>query len=263
MLRKLLLSGCALLFLSSSPATLSRDVLHAASIADDQMETELTANFLPDVSIQQPTKKEVEPCTVPADVSFLSTAQAEIFSEALSMVPCSLIHNLSTVEIMNEKSVPRALAGKSILKIRFDLFEKEEAVQVLVHELGHVIQLGFQGAVAAGMSAYKDGHSPIFVDSPAALFCTISWQSSTVQMANAVPEDFVSGYAENDCFEDFSESLVLYRFHGNVFQQEAAKNAALQQKYNFLQEYVFAGAEFSDSEHEVFLQPRPWDATKL
>ena len=52
-------------------------------------------------------------------------------------------------------------------------------------------------------------------------------------------EDFVSGYALTNDYEDFAESLTMFVLFNEEFAQRAQKNEALKKKYLFLQDFVF------------------------
>ncbi len=45
--------------------------------------------------------------------------------------------------------------------------------------------------------------------------------------------------------EDFAESFAFYMLQGNVFRERAKNNIYLQQKYDFLREYIFEGVEYN------------------
>lgn len=167
---------------------------------------------------------------------------------------------------MNDADMPRALAGSYTLKIRSDLPQrtKEEFTAVLIHELGHIIDLGgLRGTPQSGRSEFQDGAIPIFEDDPSLDFYRISWQSSFEKKDAARLADFVSGYAEHDVFEDFSETLLFYRLHGTTFRALAVQNPILQQKYDFFKNSVFAGEEFDGGTENVQDWEQPWDVTKL
>lgn len=52
-------------------------------------------------------------------------------------------------------------------------------------------------------------------------------------------EDFISGYALTNDYEDFAESLTMFVLFNEEFEQRAQTNEALEKKYLFLQDFVF------------------------
>lgn len=203
-------------------------------------------------------------CSVPTDLSTLPNRVQKVLERHFETLPCSLLQSLRAVEIFEDPSAPRAMAGRSILKIRKDIIGGTDFDKVLLHELGHVIDLGgLQGTADSGESAYKDGMISIYNNDPSVLFYEISWGKESEKKQGASELDFVSGYAASDAFEDFAESLLYYKEHGEEFRLLAEDNVALAQKYAFFQEEVFAGKEFSTGKKFVETKSRPWDATKI
>ena len=50
-------------------------------------------------------------------------------------------------------------------------------------------------------------------------FSSISWQASDLKKTNAKLEDFVSGYALTNDYEDFAESLTMFVLFNEEFAQ--------------------------------------------
>jgi hypothetical protein len=68
----------------------------------------------------------------------------------------------------------------------------------------------------------------------------------------------------SNAFEDFAESYLFYRFHGEIFREIALKSKALTQKYLFMKEFVFDGQEFQiNKQSNTFVQGVLFDATLL
>ena len=150
------------------------------------------------------------------------------------------------------------------MKLRADIFPMAEFSAVLLHEFGHVIDLGgLTGTLPAGTSEFWDGTTPIFENDPSLNFYRISWTDATKRKKGGRSEDFVSGYAMSDPFEDFAETLVFYRRHGNAFREMMKGNESLEAKYRFFRDQVFSGEEFTGDTQNVVFTPRPWDATRV
>jgi hypothetical protein len=56
--------------------------------------------------------------------------------------------------------------------------------------------------------------------------------SEDIRQSSSKPEDFVSGYALTNPFEDFAEAHNAYHLHNKRFRTIAQSNSTLQQKYN-------------------------------
>lgn len=138
----------------------------------------------------------------------------------------------------------------------------DEFRALLIHECAHVIDTGmWNGTAAAGASAFKDHGNAIFNDDKSLGFYMISWSDAETKKENMKKEDFVSGYASWNAFEDFAESFALYTLHKEEFEKRAEGNEVLMQKYlwlaaNIEQDVpVLSGYEWNGTV--------PWDTTKL
>lgn len=183
---------------------------------------------------------------------------------AVEAIPCELLSGLEAIVIFDDLTKSRALAGAHALHLRSDFFSLPEAKNVLIHELGHIADLsGLKSATYDETSSFYDGNIPVYADDPSLLFYTISWKNTFHRHANARREDFVSGYAFTNPFEDFAESFLFYIAHANTFRAYAEKNPVLAAKYDFFKTYVFDGVEFNTGEVPTDLYARNWDATKM
>jgi hypothetical protein len=188
----------------------------------------------------------------------------KIIISALEPIPCSLVQSLRKVVIFADPEKPRALAGRSSLYLRNDLFEMPEAKEVLIHELGHIVDLGgVKSKTFQEPSAFRDGHSILYEDDPSVLFYSLSWKNNTEWTEGTNKYDFVTGYASIDPFEDFAESFLFYIEHGNSFRAMAKEYPQLQKKYEFLQDNIFSGKEFFTGSVPDNLSQRGWDATRI
>jgi len=114
------------------------------------------------------------------------------------------------------------------------------------------------------LSNFKDDGKTIRLSDPSVGFYEISWETSTKRKKDADRRDFVSGYAMTNVFEDFAESYLFYRLHGDKFRRIMSQSEALRKKYDFLKEKVFNGEEFqTDHTDTTFVHNTIWDATLL
>jgi hypothetical protein len=186
-----------------------------------------------------------------------------IADEVFRLMPPQCIAALKSFYVRYEPDAPRGLAGKENMIVKGGLPE-EEFRALLVHEFGHVMDLGcFQGNVSSGETAFKDGGEMMYSDDPSIKFYEISWTASNVQKTGMKPEDFVTGYASWDVFEDFSESLAYYVFQRSAFIERAKTNAAIAEKLRWFETYVFQGGRTIAQGLHTWSGEVPWDSTKL
>lgn len=197
-----------------------------------------------------------------------STATREhkmLFNEALQMLPAKCRHTLQNFYVKYEKQEHRGLAGKSVMILDGTVQSHDELRALFIHESGHNFDLGcLTGTPESGESVYADGNEPMYNDDPSLEFYRISWLTSDVQKSNVNTEDFVSGYASYNAFEDFSESFAYFVLQNDVFLERALENEALMRKYVFFRDVLFDGDIPSIATgRSVYTGKVPWDVTKL
>jgi hypothetical protein len=203
-----------------------------------------------------------ENCNIPADVP---KELENILDEAMQDIPCYLLQSLQKVEIFedNKRIFPRAMANSRIIKVRKDAIGDKDIINVLIHELGHVVDLGgLKSSSFDKKSNFKDGSLIFYEDDISLMYYKISWNHKHIK-PNSSYLDFVGGYSKHDMFEDFSESFLLYIKHGKYFRQLALSNKKLRKKYMFFKNYVFNGKEFNTGKTQTNLNKRHWDITIL
>ena len=188
----------------------------------------------------------------------------QIANEVLMALPAKCRDTLKNFYVKYEKQKHRGLAGKSVL-ILDGTVPDEEFLALFVHESGHNWDLGcLQGTQDAGKSSFSDGDEPIYKDDPSLGFYQISWITSSVQRSNSNPEDFVSGYASYDIFEDFAESFAYFVLQNEVFAARAQTNATIAKKYAWFRDVLFDGqVPQIATGKSIYKGKAPWDVTKL
>lgn len=154
-----------------------------------------------------------------------------------------------SVTVDSERTEPRGqIVGKELI-MSDSIPTDSERIKVLVHELGHMVDVHyFRPSAAADVSD---------------AFYGISWDSYKVKKKGAKLADFVSGYALSNKYEDFAESFAFYVFHNAEFQRRARTNRSLAEKYRFLSERVFPNEEFVSTDFGTGkLKEYVWDTTK-
>lgn len=112
------------------------------------------------------------------------------------------------------------------MSIASGISKDTEFLKLFIHEFGHYIDIHV---------LKTDG----FQEDPSKVFYQISWKSKDIKLPGMRLDDFVSGYAATDQYEDFAETFVLYVFHNSRFADMALVNPILRQKYLFFRTTVF------------------------
>lgn len=158
-----------------------------------------------------------------------------------------------------------------MIYLRCDL-PAEEIISVFIHEMGHLVDLSLlEPREQIQLSGFWNGTDPIYETDPSLLFYRLSWLDSTTVRSESHTDDFVTGYAQENPFEDFAESSIFYVLHGEKFRYLMTKSPILQAKYDFLKYYVFSGSEFNLEDKQSVLTSRVaidriearYDATRL
>lgn len=192
-------------------------------------------------------------------VTELTTCKA-VIERTLEVLPSNLTASLNEMTLYFNRHEPRGMANSHTLEIRCGGLTDREVAAVLVHELGHITDLGAFRGTSGEASPYRDGTIPVLTDDPSADFYALSWRDEKTQRFDAIQKDFVSGYAMSDPFEDFAESFITYVLHGDDFRMIAKESNVLQKKYDFLKNTVFEGREFTGGKKMV-AGKRVWDVT--
>lgn len=183
----------------------------------------------------------------------------------LTKLPADHIGSLRNLILDYDPETNRGLGGRHIIILRAVNMAPEERIGVLVHEIGHVVDLGKMKEVEnTKQSEFTDGKKPVYESDPSLEFYRISWENDQKRKKSASNLDFVSGYALTDPFEDFAESYVYYVLHNKDFKSKTQTSEMLYQKYQFMKEKVFNGLEFNTGNYLTEgLNLRPWDITVL
>ena len=191
---------------------------------------------------------------------------ASLVYRTLSVMPPETVKKLKNLTLYFNSTGRRGLGGGSTIILRCQNVSDKELVSVLVHELGHIQDTGvLSGASWTGNSEFVDGQAPVFMNDLSLDFYRISFNDEASLKTTAVPEDFVSGYAMSDPFEDFAETYNYYLLHGDHFRLMLDESEALRSKYQFMKDVVFADQEFdyqTDQIHKI-TGARNYDATQV
>ncbi|MFH0820266.1 MAG: putative zinc-binding metallopeptidase [Candidatus Peregrinibacteria bacterium] len=181
----------------------------------------------------------------------------------LAHLPQDHVASLANVILDFDPQAYRGLGGKKMVILRANM-EQGELIGVLVHELGHNVDLiALDSAKAAMASGFKDGATLVYLGDLSLDFYRISWMDEQTLKKTMGNLDFVSGYAMTDPFEDFAETYAYYVLHNQDFKAKVSTSAPLYAKYRFMKYRVFKGVEFDTGDAKVETLSRPWDVTIL
>lgn len=154
------------------------------------------------------------------------------------------------VIIDTSRTSPRGQMKNESITLSTSMKSLPEVAKVLVHEIGHMIDIYTLKSGISGKDISED-------------FYAISWSEPTVMKKGLGKTDFVSGYAATNQYEDFAESFAMYVFHNAEFEKRSKNNDILRKKYAFLRTHIF-GEAFSRSAFEKTALPETlWDVTKI
>lgn len=204
----------------------------------------------------------VAPLNQVVDKKDIAMKHRVIADQALRLMPdrCEVL--LKNFYVRYDNPTHRGLGGKTTIILTGTVPDSEFRA-LFVHEFGHLIDLGcFIGSPAAGPTPYMDKNEQIWKNDPSVSFYQISWINAQSHHRGTQQEDFVSGYAAWDMFEDFAESFVYYMLHREVFAKRAETNDALAAKYLWFEQHLpnMPKVATSNASWDGYV---PWDTTKL
>jgi len=95
-----------------------------------------------------------------------------------------------------------------------------------------------------------------------------SWKSESIRSALSSSDDFCSGYAMTNPFEDFAECFNLYINHNAYFRYISENNTIIAWKYNYIANimnwaYLFGSAADIQKAKQKRITRRPRDTTRM
>lgn len=177
-----------------------------------------------------------------------------LLSQTLRALPKQCQTTLRNLYVRYDRPKQRGLAGKGTIILSGNVRDAELRA-LFIHEFGHITDLGcLTGTPDSGISAFRDGPETIFRNDTSTDFYGISWLQETTRKPESSPEDFVSGYAAKDAFEDFAETFAYFALQPEAFRARAEANGALRQKWEWMQANIF-------QDHAPFASGKPWDGS--
>jgi len=214
--------------------------------------------------VAPPKKVEVASTLLPVVRQKDIKSEHQILADqVLRALPSTCRDNLKNFYVNYEPGAARGLGGASTIIITGSV-PAAEFIALLVHECGHVVDLGgLQGTPASGASAFADGSTVIYNNDPSVAFYSISWENAHKLKVGSKESDSVSGYALSDAFENFAETFAFYALQEKEFKRLAETNAVMRAKYEFMRDTVFAGTPTLATGKFVRGTRAPWDITLL
>lgn len=175
-----------------------------------------------------------------------------LLSATLRALPGRCRTTLRNLYVRYDRPEQRGLAGKGTIILNGNV-RSAELRALFIHEFGHITDLGcLTGTPDSGASAFRDGPETIFRNDPSTGFYGISWLQETTRKPESSHDDFASGYAAKDAFEDFAETFAYFALQPEAFRARAEGNVILRQKWEWMQANVFR-------DHTPFASGKPWD----
>lgn len=181
----------------------------------------------------------------------------------LDSLPAEHAEALTDLTLVFDTDAKRGQAGGNIMRIRCVNISDEEFAAVMVHEMGHIVDTGLLQGSGSDAYVFSDGSKPVLKDDLSVLFYETSWISNYSFTSETNGYSFVSRYAASDPFEDFAETYAAYVLHGETFRSYASSDAEINEKYEFMKNYVFDGVEYSGIDQAQVHDERVYDVTKL
>ncbi len=194
--------------------------------------------------------------------SDITPAHQKLADSVLRALPSGCRDHLRNFFVQYKNPKNRGLGGKTTIILAGNVPD-EEFTGLLIHECAHVIHSNMPGSPLSGKSAFVDGADPFYNDSPIAAFFSISWTEADLLKRESKKNDFVSGYAMSDAFEDFAETFAMYILHRDAFEERAKTNTAIAAKLEWMKMNLPMNNNALGTSRYVWEKTVPWDVTKL
>lgn len=232
---------------------------HAVAALKPLKSTNKKKRLLAATTASAPKKPALLPAVVQADII---PHHQKLADRVLRALPSGCRNHLRNFYVQYTNVKNRGLGGKTTIIIAGNVPD-EEFTALLIHECGHVIHSNMTGTPHTGATDFKDGKNAFYADSPIVSFFSISWTEADVLRAEAQKADFISGYADSDAFEDFSETFTMYVLHRDAFEQRAKNNTAIAAKLDWMKTNLPMPSDAMGSSRYSWDKVVPWDVTKL
>lgn len=178
---------------------------------------------------------------------------------------------IRSINIYKDESARRGSAGSHFVKMNTLKIESyREFWEVFTHEVWwHILDLwvitdDFSSSLHPD---YTEFGEPTFgLNDRSLKFYRISWLDEYTRRADSTSDDFVSGYAMRDIFEELAEFSNAWINHNALVREMAKTNTKIAQKVELFEElfgdrYIISDAQrlgVFDAEKRVFDTTKPW-----
>lgn len=184
----------------------------------------------------------------------------------------NLASTMQLLTLRQREDKARGYASRTKLYLHLPMMKTmEEFAGVLVHELGHIIDVWvINGSGKELDQKFTEFGKPAFYKNDFSLgFYELSRQSEKVRKKTAGELSFCSGYWMSNVFEDFAECFKLYLFNHNYFFSLAQSDPILYKKYQYIAnlfdgDYIKSSStDRSLAQNHIASKKRAWDSTRL
>lgn len=208
-------------------------------------------------------------------LQFSDTNNKDYYRWLITLATIDKLNNLllseswfeNSIIIKDDDSKKRWYATKSGIVINSRNLSSSEFFEVLVHELGHILDLALiQWTSSELHPLFTEFQEPVFaIDDPSLQYYALSRDSEGLKKSGSSIRDFCTIYGSQNPFEDFSECFNLYINHHDYFLSLLPTSKILQSKYDFITLWMrykdLQIINFSDYNHESDHRYR--DSTKI
>ena len=179
----------------------------------------------------------------------------------------SLENTLKAIDFFLSKWNRRG--SSSWYKMTFHLWSllyDDEFIQVLTHELWHILDLWtLQWTSKRKSWIFTEFAKSVFsIDDPSLEYYSLSRESENIRKSGQRKRDFCSWYGMSDPFEDFAECHNLYLNHQDLFRLIAKDSSTLKNKYNYFANlYRWMFFSKTDDLEDFTSTMRVWDTTRI
>lgn len=240
----------------------------AIVVADANVAPVVTPKPLPHAAAKPRLVADAIPLIPPSpllpivDQASIHPEQQVIADTVLRKLPDLCRNNLKNFYVRYDNPEQRGLGGRTTIIVNGSE-GKEEFAGLITHECGHVISGNLLGNPVTGASTFKDGGDIFAKDSPAAAFFAISWTTEKTAKKTNRKEDFVTGYASSDAFEDFAETFATYVLQRPSMEERALTNTAIAAKLEWMKTNLPLPEKLLGTPLYKWDKKVPWDATRL
>lgn len=208
--------------------------------------THTSAQILDDNTTRPWCTENIKICTIinnqlwsQEDINKYNTMIIDTIQNIDNILPSSykkIEDTLQSIIIKKDNWWKRWYANHHNIVINVDQLSDEEFVEVLTHELGHIVDLWIiQWDSKKLHTLYTEFNKQQFsINDISLLFYSFSRDSEFERKKDSKKQDFCSTYAMTNPFEDFAECFNLYLNHNNYFNSIKKSSIVLEKKYNFL-----------------------------